>query len=1083
MRPVELEMDGFGSYRRKATIDFGGVDYFALVGPTGAGKSTIIDALTFALYGCVVRWDDARAIEPALAPTVNLGKLRFVFDARGERYVAYRELRRSGTGKVAQKVARLERLVDRHAAAAPDDATEVVADGIDETKRAVEGLLGLTFDQFTKCVVLPQGQFAELLHAKPKDRDEILRGLLGLDGYTAIGQTATARATRLTGTADLLEQELATDDLDSSDGALADASGRVDALDALRDRVATDLTTLGALESAQRTAEADVGRHDHALTTLRGVRTPPGVAEVAGRLAMADAASAEARSDVAAAERAETAARVARAALPERAALTQLVDLHAEADGCRREHPQLEADAAEAAEEERRRAAALADARTVVEDVSRDQLEAADAERGGATALQESTARHRALAGLKGPGDVGALASAVSAATASANTASAVAHTARGAAADAEATVAALPDPVDIERARRAVADAAAAAQVLEDLIAGAASSAELAARLRADADRDCEHLASAEAAMAGARSRSLAADLRAHLAEGDDCPVCAQRVDALPEPLDFSELDGAAAAVDAMDVVTAEQARDTGVAASVAATAVIGTDAAGVEAVADRAAQARAAFDAARRAAAAAEDAERAARAELELARAAAATARRTLVTARDPLVALGAPPVDEDDPATGWAQLTTWAAGAAASVAIEVAAARQAAAAASAALQRADATLAAAHAEVERVEAAHAQAVRRHTAAAAALEHAVARLTAINARLASAPSAAEVDARLAEVDRFDEELAAAAEGLAAARAAADAAATERRAAEDAAVAARHALAAARDSLVRLGDPPALSDDLAGGWAALTAWATTATAAHVAARDEAAALAARSSASFQQVAGDLLASLLGVGLAVSDHHGAAAEIAVGRERAIAALDAIEKARSRRASATERIAAARAEAAVASRLGQLLRTDRFPRWLSRNALGVLAAAASETLLSLSEGQFELRLADDEAASFIVVDHFDADAVRSVKTLSGGETFQASLALALALASHLGHLAAEGAAQLEALFIDEGFGTLDEATLETVASTMETLAADRMVGVITHVTALADRVPVRYRVERNRTSSVVTRETA
>jgi len=100
----------------------------------------------------------------------------------------------------------------------------------------------------------------------------------------------------------------------------------------------------------------------------------------------------------------------------------------------------------------------------------------------------------------------------------------------------------------------------------------------------------------------------------------------------------------------------------------------------------------------------------------------------------------------------------------------------------------------------------------------------------------------------------------------------------------------------------------------------------------------------------------------------------------------------------------------------------------------------------------------------------------------VRTLSGGETFQASLALALALSAQLSSLAASGAARLDSIFLDEGFGTLDEATLETVAETLENLAhGDRMVGVITHVGALAERIPVRFNVHRDQRTSSVVRE--
>ena len=137
-------------------------------------------------------------------------------------------------------------------------------------------------------------------------------------------------------------------------------------------------------------------------------------------------------------------------------------------------------------------------------------------------------------------------------------------------------------------------------------------------------------------------------------------------------------------------------------------------------------------------------------------------------------------------------------------------------------------------------------------------------------------------------------------------------------------------------------------------------------------------------------------------------------------------------------------------------------TGRIEHSLLHGAkVDALVADASVSLAELSGGQFELTHADGE---FLVVDHADADARRPVKTLSGGETFQASLALALALSAHLSTMAASGAARLDSIFLDEGFGTLDEATLEVVAATLENLAAggDRMVGLVTHVAALAER---------------------
>ncbi|CAN0312269.1 unnamed protein product, partial [Phaeothamnion confervicola] len=111
----------------------------------------------------------------------------------------------------------------------------------------------------------------------------------------------------------------------------------------------------------------------------------------------------------------------------------------------------------------------------------------------------------------------------------------------------------------------------------------------------------------------------------------------------------------------------------------------------------------------------------------------------------------------------------------------------------------------------------------------------------------------------------------------------------------------------------------------------------------------------------------------------------------------------------------------------------------------------------------------------------VRDHNNADDIRGARTLSGGETFLVSLSLALALASSTAELAPEGAPQLESIFLDEGFGTLDSNTLDTVASAIEELGASgRMVGIVTHIRELADRMPVRLEVTKSGGSSRVER---
>jgi exonuclease SbcC len=179
------------------------------------------------------------------------------------------------------------------------------------------------------------------------------------------------------------------------------------------------------------------------------------------------------------------------------------------------------------------------------------------------------------------------------------------------------------------------------------------------------------------------------------------------------------------------------------------------------------------------------------------------------------------------------------------------------------------------------------------------------------------------------------------------------------------------------------------------------------------------------------------------------------------------------------ATVTKRVQATRTEIDIARALARLLRSDGFVQWIVNEALGVLVEGASATLEQLSRGQYALDITADN--EFEVIDHRNADQRRPVKTLSGGETFQASLALALALADHVGTLAAGGSAKLDAIFLDEGFGTLDTDSLDTVAATLETLGHDgRVVGIVTHVRELAERVPVRYEVKPGLRTSTVTR---
>ena len=103
----------------------------------------------------------------------------------------------------------------------------------------------------------------------------------------------------------------------------------------------------------------------------------------------------------------------------------------------------------------------------------------------------------------------------------------------------------------------------------------------------------------------------------------------------------------------------------------------------------------------------------------------------------------------------------------------------------------------------------------------------------------------------------------------------------------------------------------------------------------------------------------------------------------------------------------------------------------------------------------------------EELNFNLIDHYQADQSRLVDTSSGGEKFIISLALALGLSD-----LASKSVKIDSLFIDEGFGTLDNNTLETVISTLETLQSQgKLIGIISHVENLKERIPTQIKITK------------
>ena len=1160
MRPITLDLRGFASFRDEARVDFADADFFALVGPTGSGKSTVIDAMTFALYGSVPRWGRKGMVSLALAPSVARGTVKLVFEVAGQRYVVARELRRVG-GTVNQRAASLERLADPRGLARPGDQTFPMAKDLDGVNEAVEKLLALKYEDFVQCVVLPQGQFAAFLHAKSSERQDILLRLLGAEHYRLMMMKANQRANVAAQRAGTYGEELL-GYADATPEAEKNARAAEAALVGLGERVKATLPLISGRRDELKDADDRLRQLRAEAAALSALRVPGGAGQLDGDVTAARADLAARKAVERDAEDVDGAARAALAAGPQRAPL-ELARAH------RAEHARYQAAiaglAADVAERGTRSAGASAAVDSAAIALDQTRVERDEASRATETAAERVTAltaEQATLAAVSVPGGIAELDERRTAAGRAVTVAAdALEEAERAELAAREARTAAAPEAALAQASRdlgdlRALLTEVTLAERTAKRAAGARDAAEGVLSAAEEKRLRCQ------AELEDARRAHIVAGLRPHLVAGEPCPVCEQTVVTLPAPLPAREVDTAKERVDeAARAASAAQsaARKAAAAAAKAdadlaagtkrrialadgltrilsgplaafpltAARILAADQAGTSvridgpgpagagreaetipaagtsgsdagsgsrddlqarALAEVSALAqgrRAAEREAERAATAAQQERarhRSAQAQVDRTEAELANARAALRAARDPLVELGAPQVDDANLTAGWAALARWAGERARLRAEALHQERETAAAAARQLTTLTAAFRDAERALARLRAQAKTASDDDQQARARLSQVTARVAELDKLLADAPGNEQINERLALRDQLEAVAAEAETALRAARAERAKGESALAALERAEREARGQLSAARDRVVALGAPALDGHGLLDGWTDLVTWASGQAKVREEEAEAAAREAATARAAIAELTGRLTADLTGAGVDLSPD-------AVVASAAAAVTGALEGARA----ATRRVAERRAQAAdlagkqrtsqeeqqVTHLLGNLLQARQFPQWLVSEALDDLVAAASQTLAALSSGQFDL--AHDKGDLF-VIDHTDADARRSVRTLSGGETFQASLALALALSSQISALAAAGAARLDSIFLDEGFGTLDAETLEVVATTLEALAqGDRMVGVVTHVAELAERVPVRFRVARNARTSTVTRE--
>jgi DNA repair protein SbcC/Rad50 len=187
MRPIKLTMSAFGPYSGKQVIDFTKLEkrnIFLITGPTGAGKTTIFDGISFATFGKASGSDrDGENLRSDFADENTLTFVELEFELKGKKYYIKR------IPKQIKKKARGEGFTEQKSEAelkllgAPDSK---IITGVSDVNESISSILGISYDQFRQIIMIPQGEFRELLTSDSQKREDILQKIFGTQSYRKI---------------------------------------------------------------------------------------------------------------------------------------------------------------------------------------------------------------------------------------------------------------------------------------------------------------------------------------------------------------------------------------------------------------------------------------------------------------------------------------------------------------------------------------------------------------------------------------------------------------------------------------------------------------------------------------------------------------------------------------------------------------------------------------------------------------------------------------------------------------------------------------------------------------------------------